>query len=160
MTDNLTRGTFGRIALVICLASFLGMAGARAGDLELRAQLIWGTDEARPKDNKVKDLDEGLRKKLCRVFKWKNYFEISEQKVTLSSNETKRIKMSDKCELEIHYIDDETIEVKFFGEKRLTKTIRQPIKALRQGELGVIGGDDKEKYDDAWFVVLSSPNRD
>ena len=37
-----------------------------------------------------------------------------------------------------------------------TKTIRQSVKALNQGELAVLAGDDKDKYDDAWFVVLSA----
>ena len=104
----------------------------------------------------MKDLDEGLRKKLGRIFKWKNYFEVSDQKVTLSGKELKRLKMSPKCEMEVGFLDDATLEVKLFGEGKLTKKVRQPVKSLLNGELGVIGGDDKDKYNDAWFVVLSA----
>lgn len=132
------------------------VTAAQAGDLQLRAQLIWGTDAERPKDSSYKELEPKLKKKLARVFKWKNYFEINEQKVALAPKGTKNLRMSAKCELELRYVDDATLEIRLFGEGKWTKTIRQSVKALAQGELSVLAGDDKDKYDDAWFVVITA----
>jgi hypothetical protein len=65
--------------------------------------------------------------------------------------------MSPKCELELKLANEATLEVKLFGEGKWTKTIRQSLKALQQGELAVLAGDDKDKYGDAWFVVITAP---
>jgi hypothetical protein len=56
-------------------------------------------------------------------------------------------------------LDDSTLEIKLFGEGRLTKTVRQSVQALEKGELAVLAGDDKDNYADAWFVVISVPKR-
>jgi len=130
---------------------------ALAGSLNLRVQLVWGTDVARPKEAKYEPLETKIKDKLARVFKWKNYFVIHEHKVALSHQDgAKRLKMSAKCEIELKYLDESTLEIKLFGEGKWTKTVRQSVKALEQGELAVLAGDDKDHYNDAWFVVLSA----
>jgi len=156
--SSLTLGMPRLLALMVAVW-YGATAFAQAEELRLRAQLIWGTDEAKPGDAKCKEVDPAVLKKLCRVFKWKNYFEISQQQVGLSGRESKRLKMSSKCEIEVRFVDDATLEIKLFGEGKLTKTVRQSVKALAQGELAVLAGDDKDKYNDAWFVVLTSPPR-
>jgi hypothetical protein len=140
-----------------CAAGLAGAAQAQAGELNLNAVLIWGTDEAKPKEGSYKELDAKVKKKLCRIFRWKNYFVIKEEKISLAPKIAKRLKLSSKCELELKYADDDTVEIKLFGEGRWTKTFKQRIDALKNGELAVLAGDDKDKYDDAWFVVLSVP---
>ena len=128
-------------------------------ELRLRGQLIWGTNDLKPNDGKCKDLDEALKGRLSRVFKWKNYFEVKDEAVLVVPGETRRVRMSDKCELELKLVDDFTLEVKLFGEGKLAKTVRQSVQALRQGELSILAGDSKEKFGDAWFVVLSMPKK-
>lgn len=148
------------MALMIGLMSVaLGYGGhpAQAAELNLRVRLVWGTDEEKPKDTNCKELDPATKKKLGGVFKWKNYFEITEQKVLLSGKESKRPKLSQKCELEITHLDDATIEIKLIGEGKLTKTLRPSVKALQQGEMAVLAGDDKDKFGDAWFVIITAP---
>lgn len=134
-------------------------APAAAMELELRGQLIWGTNDAKPKDGKCKDIEADLKGRLSRVFKWKNYFEIKDQVIRVNPGTTQRVRMSEKCELELRLVDDFTLEVKLFGEGRLAKTVRQSVQSLRQGELSILAGDSKEKFGDAWFVVLSVPKR-
>jgi hypothetical protein len=141
------------VALLWCLP---GAPAASAADLSLKTQLLWGTDQERPQDSTYKEVDAKLKKKLSRVFKWRYYYEINEQKVTLGAKDTKRLKLSAKCEIEVRFVDENTLEIKLFGEGRWAKTVRQSVRALNQGELAVLAGDDKEKYDDAWFVVLSA----
>jgi len=138
-------------------AACAGAAPARAAGLELKAQLVWGTDDQKPKDATFKELDPKIKKKLRSVFKWKNYFEINARKIALPGNGTKKVRMSPKCELELRLADEATLEVKLFGEGRWAKTFRQSVKALQQGQLAVLAGDDKDKYGDAWFVIITAP---
>jgi hypothetical protein len=154
---NLIRGARHLLpGLLVLLFWSTGAATTSAADLSLRTQLLWGTDQEKPQESTYKEIDAKLKKKLSRVFKWKNYFEINDQKVSLGAKDTKRLKLSAKCEIEIRFVDEQTLEIKLYGEGKLTKTIRQSVKALNQGELAVLAGDDKDKYDDAWFVVLSA----
>ena len=134
-----------------------GTNEAGAMEIKLRAQLIWGTNDEPPKDGKYPELGGKLKEKLARVFKWKGYYQIKDQRFSVKPGETRRVRMSDKCELELKVVDDFTLEVQLFGEGTLVKTLRQPLQALRQGEVAVLAGDSKEKSGDAWFVVLSAP---
>lgn len=147
------------LVLVGLAVSLLAGPRVEAMELKLRGQLIWGTNDTKPKDGKCRDLDDALKGRLSRVFKWKNYFEIKDESITVVPGETRRVRMSDKCELELKLVDDFTLEVKLFGEGKLTKTVRQSVQALRQGELAILAGDSKEKFGDAWFVVLSLPKK-
>ena len=132
-----------------------GLAETRAGDLKLRTRLIWGTDEEKPEDKKLKEVESKLADKLHRFYKWKNYFEVRSTNVILVANAPQKVAMSRKCELELKRVDEATVELKLVGEGKHVKTVRQPVKLLLQGEYFIFGGDDKEKYNDAWFVVIS-----
>jgi len=133
----------------------VGLTETRAGDLKLRAQLIWATDEEKPKDKKLKEVESKLADKLRRFYKWKNYFEVSSQNVILPPNAPQKLAMSRKCELELKRVDEATIELKLVGEGKHVKTVRQRVKPLLEGEYSIFGGDDKDKDGDAWFVVIS-----
>jgi hypothetical protein len=151
-----------RLSFCILLGSLLslislGGAAVHAAEVNLKAQLIWGTDGDKPPAASYKEVEGAIKKKLCRVFKWKNYFEISQQPAAITSTASKRLKMSPRCEVEVRFVDDTTLEIKLFGEGKLTKTVRQPLKSLTQGGIAVIAGDAKDNVDDAWFVVFSVP---
>lgn len=130
---------------------------AHAAALPLTCQLIWGTDGVKPANAKCKEIEAPLKRRLSRVFKWKNYYEIRRKEIAIDGSEVQKVEMSDKCLLEISLPEPDTLEVKLIGEGRLTKTTRQPTKALRSGELLVLAGDAKDSREDAWFVVLSVP---
>ena len=138
-----------------------GQSEVKAADCKLTVQLIWGTDESKPKDKNLKEIDPKLADKLHRVFKWKNYFEVTNQNLTLPHQVSRTVSMSSKCKLELKRIDgeakksEEAIIVKLYGEGNLVTTKRLPLKLFQQGEYSILAGDDKDKQDDAWFVVLS-----
>lgn len=142
------------IISVICL--LLGNQGAVAGDknFKLDAQLIWGTNQQKPNHPDLKEISPDLRNKLCKVFKWKNYFEVGRKEITLPQEACKRIRMSPKCELEFGKVGGNTIEVKLYGENKLVVTKKQ---SLSPGEPMVLAGDDKN--DSAWFVVITERGR-
>lgn len=126
------------------------IARSASADLNLQAQLVWGTNKDKPDDPKLKDVDAQVRDKLRGVFKWKNYFEVNRQKFLVTAAAPKRVKMSDLCEIEVHNLGNSVVEVKLFGEGKMVVRKTQRIKA---GELLVLAGDDKD--DTAWFVVVS-----
>jgi len=149
------------VCLAVCLWFRGGLASAAAAELTLKTQLLWGTDQEKPHDSTYKEVDPKVKRKLSRIFKWKHYFEINQQQASLGIKDAKRLKLSAKCEIDLRFVDEHTLEIKLYGEGKWTKTVRQSVRALHQGELAVLAGDDKEKYDDAWFVVLSAdPPRD
>ena len=150
------QASFRFAALVwVCLFPSLSLFAAPASELKLQAKLVWATNEEKPANKKLTELDSKLTEKLRRVFKWKNYFEVSHQNAVVVQSPAKKITMSSKCEVELRKLDDVTIEVKLYGEGKLMKTDKHPIKSLLQGEYYILAGDDKEKYDDAWFVVFA-----
>jgi hypothetical protein len=138
------------IALLLCLfmSDWAVLAAERVQKFD--ARLIWGTDQDKPDHADLKEIDPGLRKKLCKVFKWKNYFEVSRKDILLPQQSFKKIRMSPKCELEFAQVGPDGIEVKLYGENKLVFTKKQ---TLLPGEPMVLAGDDKN--DTAWFVIIT-----
>ena len=128
----------------------LAAPAAWAGDLKLRATLIWGTDMAEQTDPKIKKVDARMAEKLCGIFKWKHYFEVERQQAIVAESATKRLKMSDKCEVEVLNQGKGGFEAKLFGEGKLYRTYKGLIPV---GEHLVLAGDDKNLT--AWFVVIT-----
>jgi hypothetical protein len=146
---------FSLVSLLGLLWATMGLTETRVGDLKLKTQLIWATDEEKPKEKKLKEVESKLADKLRRFYKWKNYFEVSSTNVVLVANAPQKVIMSRKCEMELKRVDQATIELKFVGEGKHIRTVRQQVKPLTQGEYSIFGGDDKDKDSDAWFVVIS-----
>jgi hypothetical protein len=136
-------------AFLLCFCSHSAWS-APAQELKLVAQLIWSTDGSKPTDAKLKELDRETQAKLKGVFRWKNYFEVSREEFNVPVESKRRVQMSKKCEIEVEHQGRSAIEVKLFGEGRLLLTKRQ---VLKQGELLVLAGDDKD--DTAWFVIIT-----
>jgi len=56
-------------------------------------------------------------------------------------------------------VNGEMLHVQLFGENQLQRQVKHPLKPIiKNGELFVIAGDDKDSYGDAWFVVISLPD--
>src|SRR5881392_3961728 len=87
-------------ATAVLLAQSLVVRSAPA-DLTFQAQLLWGTNNDKPNDPKLKDVDPKVTDKLRGVFKWKNYFEVNRQNFTVTSSAPKKVKMSGQCEIEV-----------------------------------------------------------
>jgi len=128
---------------------FLSQASVHAADLKLEATLVWGTNDEKSPDASHKPVDTVYAKKLAKYFKWKNYFEVNRQTVTIPSRQSKRLTMSKQCVIEITELEGEPIEVKLYGEGKL---LNKFTKALTKGEIVAIAGDDKNES--AWFVMI------
>ncbi|MDX1953852.1 MAG: hypothetical protein SFY81_16910 [Verrucomicrobiota bacterium] len=121
-----------------------------AGDLKLKARLIWGTNGEKPEGKDLKEVDSAMKEKLCGVFKWKNYYEVNSQEIVVPHTQSKTIKMSEKCDVEIKSSDKGTAEFVLIGEGKPVKKVKQ---ALPMSESLVLAGEDKNET--AWFVVLT-----
>lgn len=131
--------------------SFSCLVKSASGDLKLQAQLVWGTNNEKPDDPKLKEVDSNVTDKLRGVFKWKNYFEVHREGFNVAASGSKKVKMSDHCEIEVQNLGSSSVEVKLYGKGKLVVKKKQ---LLKPRELLVLAGDDKN--DTAWFVVLSS----
>ena len=138
------------LAAAVALLGYPLSPRSAPADLNLQAQLVWGTNNEKPDDPKLKDVDPRVKDKLRGVFKWKNYFEVNRQDFTVTATGPKKVKMSDLCEVQVQNLGNSSVELKLYGQGKMVVRKTQKIKT---GELLVLAGDDKN--DTAWFVVLS-----
>ena len=123
---------------------------ARAADMKLEAQLLWGTDDAKSPNPKHKPIDADLKKKLKDLpLKWSNYFEETRKSFDVPQGQSRRIILSDLCEIEVKNLDGNKVEVTHFGRGQKVATRTQ---ALPKGEMLVLGGNAPGAT--AWLVVL------
>lgn len=139
----------GLVWLLLVVLSLAIEGRAAAGDMKFDARLIWGTDEANPKDKELKAVDSKLVERLKGVFKWKHYFEVNRKDILLSKDGRTKTKMSPKCELELALLGENKVEVTLIGEG---KPVIRKKQGITPGELVVLAGDSKD--DTAWFVIL------
>jgi len=118
-----------------------------AEDLKLQAKLIWGSND-NPEDIRHKPVNHELAGTLERMFKWRNYYEITNEIGTIALNKSFDFKMSSRCTLKIKNLGNSRVEVSCIGEgKQVSKgTHTLPAKWL------VLGGNDTNNT--AWFVGL------
>lgn len=127
-------------------------AAERQESIELQIQLVWGTNGDKPAEPKdLKEVDAETAKSLSTIFRWKNYFEVIRRKITVNTTGSQRLKLSEKCEVEIQYLGDAMIEARVFGEGKYFTKSRQSVARSPM----TIGGEDKNAT--AWFVVIKKP---
>src|ERR1043165_6571635 len=102
---------FGGITLVaaacFCATSYFAWSGST--DLSLLAQLVWGTNNEKPDDPKLKAVDPSVAEKLRKVFKWKYYFEVRQQSFPVAVGSPKKVKMSEDCEIAVQNLGNSSI---------------------------------------------------
>lgn len=136
-------GWFGCFLL---FTSFGAMTTA-AAEPKLEIQLVWGTNDETSPDTKHQPLEESLAKKLG-MFKWKKYFVVNHQDIPVSST-AQKVKLSEKCEIEIKNIEGSRYEINVFGKGK--HVLKKTGKITKRGPF-VIAGDDKN--DCAWFILI------
>jgi len=145
---------------IAALLFFLGLSRADvlAGEIKVEVQLVWGTNEDKSPDPKHKRVDADVAKRLGHL-KWKNYFQVNQQVVTIPSRKTQRIKLSPQCEIDITELEGPRVEVKVYGRTAEAAAKNEPFKwvhkhteQLTKDQLLVFAGNDKN--DCAWAIVV------
>jgi hypothetical protein len=142
-------GQVSRWLLAFFLCSIVP-ASVSAKELKLEAKLIWGTNEEKSPEPAHKPIDPATAEKLRKVFKWKNYFVVTNQVKMIPSRGSNRFDLSKQCVIEVTELEGAWVEVKLIGEG---KEINKTKKTLNKGESFTYGKDDKN--DNAWFVIIT-----
>jgi|SRR3954463_1928722 len=113
------------------------------------AILIWGTDSDKPEGKNLKEVDTSLKEKFKKIFKWKNYFEVTRKPFSIKPGDTHLLKLSSKCDVKVHQSEKEGMEVELIGEGNFVVKRKQ---AMPLTDILILAGDDKNST--AWFVVI------
>lgn len=141
------------------LAAIALSATAWAGEFKVRTQLIWGTDEAQSPNKDYKQLSPELKVKLLNNLRWKNYFVVK--------SETKAVAkdclfvLSERCKVGLKPAGKDQIEVQIFnpmGAKPAEPVFTEKVStdSLAKGHSVVIGSNSKDRWDDAWLVLVTA----
>jgi hypothetical protein len=121
---------------------------AGAADLPLEARLIWGSNDEK-ETVKYEPLDPALSDKLHRMFKWKNYYEITNVNTRIALNQSGDLKMSDACTIRVKNMGATRVEVSCIGHG---KEVHKGTYTLDPPQWLVLGGNSNDNT--AWFIGL------
>jgi len=120
------------------------------GTAKFEVQLLWGTDLEKSPDAKHKPVEADVDKKLKSLpLRFKNYFLVNKQAVDIATSETKKVPISEKCEVELQSIDSLKYTATFYGKGKQTAKRTQTFPL---GEMLVHGGNAPGS--NAWLVVV------
>jgi hypothetical protein len=146
----INRTLFGIILGSLFFSCALQTASAQPKKDELcfQVELIWGANE-KQNDPKLTDVNPQLKERLQSIFKWNYYYKVNSDRVCVPVGDSKKHKLSDKCDIELKDLGKPMLEVKLYGEGKLMSTVK---KAVAPNDLVLAGDDPKNKT--AWFVVI------
>jgi hypothetical protein len=134
--------------LLAAIAFSATVLSASAADLKLEVRLIRGANDDK-EIVKYKPADPELAAKLHRMFKWNNYYEITNRTAGIAASQTCELKMSDACTIRVKNLGASRLEVNCIGHG---KELCKGSYALAPPQWLVLGGNDAA--DTAWFVGL------
>jgi len=111
-------------------------------------QLVRGTDQEHGREAAWKPIGPKLANRLSPVFRWRNYWEVSCQSVSVENGKVSRCHLSDIREVEIALINPSEIEIKLYLKDVLMEKSRQ----LARTHMAIMGGDRTK--DESWFVIV------
>ena len=133
---------------------FLAMFGsdaiqaADAPKLTFHVQLIRGSDSDTPDNPAWRPVGARLDKNLHGVFRWKNYWEVKREAVTLSKDKVARLHLARERDVELKLLDPPNTRIRLYRNGELIRCSHQPI-----GEhMSILGGESKTG--ECWFVVV------
>lgn len=134
------------LALVV-LASGVSY-GAQTEKLVYYVQLVRGNDENQPPAPGAKAIGPKLSESLHQVFRWKHYWEISRQEVTVVAGGKSTVHLSKERTVEIDLSQPKKRMITARSNKKIVSSTTQPI----NDAMTIIGAERDMKS--AWFVVL------
>ena len=132
------------MAFLLCAGGTKSLAAD--ADLKLEAQLVIGTNDAKPPDSKYQPVDADVAKKLKSLpLKWSNYFVVSSRKFSVPKGEEKQEKLGD-CDVKVKNLGQSQVVITISGKKG---TIGTTTGELSKAQLFVTGANETNL-----FVVL------
>ncbi len=145
-----TRTTL-RVLLTGCVLLLAGAgATARAAEMKLEVQLIWGTSEAASTNANHKPVEPEVQKKLAGLpLRWSHFFEVKRIQFNVPTAASKKEALSEKCQIEVRNLGKAKVEVTLYGKGQVVLQQTQP---LPKGEILVLGGNAPNAT--GWLVTL------
>jgi hypothetical protein len=137
-----------RMAALFLLALAFQMAAPAAPlpDLKLEAKLLWGAND-RPDAVKYHLTDPALAATLRRNFKWTNYFEVTNLAAVIPLNQSRLVRLSDRCTLSIKYLGSSLVAVDCLNQGIQISKGTNTLPCIYAGT---------NLDDTAWFIRLRS----
>ena len=138
-----------RFIFLVALLLFVsgGFVVAQADQITVQARLVLGTS----KEQKGKtEVPNSIRKRLAKVFKWMNYYELQSRQLSIGDGATKTAKLSKTSKIEVSNRKNGRIAVSLFSEGKMLVQKSQTLRA--RSNLVLAGGSGT---DSAWVIVLS-----
>ena len=132
--------------LLLALVLNLACGPALAADLKLEAQLIWGANDP-PATVHHGLVDPKLAAALRGNFKWTNYYQITNLAAVIPLNQSRDLRMSDKCTLTVKNLGSSLVAVDCIGQGK-------PISKGTNSLPCVYAGTNAN--DTGWFIRLRS----
>lgn len=125
---------------------------AHAGGLRFEAQLIWGTNDEKPPNPRLKEVGPEIRKKLAGLpLKWKKYFEVNQKQLTVPKGGDNQVSLSEKCEIVVKHIEVDQVEVSLISKKK-NEVVMKRTQPFPKGEILVLGGNAPNST--SWLATL------
>ena len=135
-----------RAAWVLALLFPFAAAASFAADLKLGAQLIWGANDTPTNINQTlvgADLTATFRQH----FKWTNYYEITNVTASIPLNQSRDVRMSDRCTLKVRNLGSSVVAVDCIGQGKAVSKGTNTLPCVYCGT---------NVNDTAWFIRLRS----
>lgn len=128
--------------------------GADVSSATYYIQLVRGSDLESTPTPHAKLIGPKLDRRLHDCFKWKNYWEINRQTVTLKTGAKVRQRISPQREVEISWPTPGNVVISLYNKGKLTRKREQPVDT----GFYIAGGDTDA--DECWFVIVRRDNPD
>ena len=137
------------LLLITVLAAQTSLRAAAEPPVTLYVQFIRGTNEPKPKQPNWKLIGPKLSKRLSPVFKWQNYWEVSQQAVAVQPAKVAMVPLDESRRLELELLNANEIEMRVYQNHNLTRKTRQRV---HSDHMEIIGGSRERET--CWFVVV------
>jgi hypothetical protein len=141
-----------RLLLVLLLLAAPRAKGAEAPGLTFYVQLVCGSDGEAPPARPARSIGPKLDQRLHNVFKWKNYWEIKREVVTVKAGAKVRKLMTAERQVEISWPGSRDMIVSIYAHGKLTRKRTQTVDA---GFYIAGGGNDAAE---PWFIIVRRDN--
>lgn len=136
---------------------FVAAPLARAADLSsvtFYVQLVQGSDQDAPPTAQARAIGAKLDQRLHNVFRWKNYWELKRENVTLAAGAKSRKAMSRHLAVEVAWPTSDTLMVSIFRDGKLVRRRHEPIDTA----FSIAGGSSNPG--EPWFIIVRRDNPD
>lgn len=143
-----------RLLLVLLLIGAPMLRAADSPPVTFYIQLICGSDATNAPSAQARLVGPKLDQRLHDVFRWKNYWEMRRETVSLNTGGKVRRRVTTERDVEIAMPNDRYLTISIYNNGRLARRRQQSIDAA----FYIAGGDTSDA--ESWFIIVRRDNPD